>query len=161
MTGPADDAELVVKMLNSGAPGVMLDLEDSMANYWSNLRLGIDNILAALKSELSYFDTKRNRSVRINESRTVILTRPNLLECLRTHSLISGSQVRALLGSPSFSKKVKGGQKWPPFPYLAGKSQTISSQITTRFVRARPPSPLRLAELEWEVGWGSESRTAT
>ncbi len=32
MTGPADDAELVVKMLNSGAPGVMLDLEDSMAN---------------------------------------------------------------------------------------------------------------------------------
>ena len=32
MTGPADDAELVVKMLNSGAPGVMLDLEDSNAN---------------------------------------------------------------------------------------------------------------------------------
>ncbi|MFZ0808474.1 MAG: hypothetical protein WAN03_19940, partial [Candidatus Sulfotelmatobacter sp.] len=29
MTGPADDAELCVKMLNSGAPGVMLDLEDS------------------------------------------------------------------------------------------------------------------------------------
>ena len=28
MTGPADDADLVVKMLNSGAPGVMLDLED-------------------------------------------------------------------------------------------------------------------------------------
>src|ERR1041384_5590600 len=28
MTGPADDAELVVKMLNSGAPGVMLDLDD-------------------------------------------------------------------------------------------------------------------------------------
>src|SRR5882672_9794665 len=26
MTGPGDDAELVVKMLNSGAPGVMLDL---------------------------------------------------------------------------------------------------------------------------------------
>ena len=25
MTGPADDAELCVKMLNSGAPGVMLD----------------------------------------------------------------------------------------------------------------------------------------
>ncbi len=29
MTGPADDAELVVKMLNSGAPGELLDLEDS------------------------------------------------------------------------------------------------------------------------------------
>ncbi|MGH9702091.1 MAG: hypothetical protein ACRD4K_01855, partial [Candidatus Acidiferrales bacterium] len=32
MTGPADDADLVVKMLNSGAPGVMLDLEDSLAD---------------------------------------------------------------------------------------------------------------------------------
>ena len=36
MTGPADEAELVVKMLNSGAPGVMLDLEDSMANEWDH-----------------------------------------------------------------------------------------------------------------------------
>ena len=62
MTGPADDAELVVKMLNSGAPGVMLDLEDSMANYWSNLTLGIQNVLAALEDSLTYFDQKRNRT---------------------------------------------------------------------------------------------------
>jgi len=53
MTGPADDAELVVKMLNSGAPGVMLDLEDSMANDWPNLVQGIKNILAALTGELA------------------------------------------------------------------------------------------------------------
>lgn len=76
MTGPADDAELVVKMLNSGAPGVMLDLEDSMANTWSNLRTGIDNIIAALKGELTYFDAKRNRPTGINESNTVTLIRP-------------------------------------------------------------------------------------
>ena len=36
MTGPADEADLVVKMLNSGAPGVMLDLEDSTANAWEH-----------------------------------------------------------------------------------------------------------------------------
>ena len=41
ITGPADDAELVVKMLNSGAPGVMLDLEDSIANTWKNLEKGL------------------------------------------------------------------------------------------------------------------------
>ena len=76
MTGPADDAELVVKMLNSGAPGVMLDLEDSMANFWPNLKQGIDNILSALTGELTYFDAKRNRSVRIDESKTVVFTRP-------------------------------------------------------------------------------------
>lgn len=76
MTGPADDAELVVKMLNSGAPGVMLDLEDSMANTWSNLRTGIDNINAALQGELTYFDAKRNRTAGINESNTVTFIRP-------------------------------------------------------------------------------------
>src|SRR5687768_2685127 len=76
MTGPADDAELVVKMLNSGAPGVMLDLEDSMANTWSNLRTGIDNITAALRGELTYFDAKRNRTAGINESSTVTFVRP-------------------------------------------------------------------------------------
>src|SRR5579872_6319619 len=36
MTGPADDVELVVKMLNSGAPGVMIDLEDSMVNAFKH-----------------------------------------------------------------------------------------------------------------------------
>ena len=76
MTGPADDAELVVKMLNSGALGVMLDLEDSMANTWSNLRTGLKNIDAALRGELTYFDAKRKTNAGINESKTVIFTRP-------------------------------------------------------------------------------------
>ncbi|HKX30479.1 MAG TPA: hypothetical protein VJ302_22500 [Blastocatellia bacterium] len=75
MTGPADDAELVVKMLNSGAPGVMLDLEDSIANYWTNLMRGASNIIEALKGELSYHDKKRNRQVTINRNQTVIFTR--------------------------------------------------------------------------------------
>jgi malate synthase len=75
MTGPADDGELVVKMLNSGAPGVMLDLEDSMANVWSNHRLGVRNILAALRGELTYEDKKRGRTVGIEPSSTVIWNR--------------------------------------------------------------------------------------
>src|SRR5437868_3845418 len=75
MTGPADDAELVVKMLNSGAPGVMLDLEDSMANRWENLQRGIENILSALRGELTYNDKKRQQTVGIKPSNTVIQTR--------------------------------------------------------------------------------------
>jgi len=76
MTGPADDADLVVKMLNSGAPGVMLDLEDSNANTWEHNALGIRNILEALAGRLTYFDRKRNKTVGINSSATVIFTRP-------------------------------------------------------------------------------------
>jgi malate synthase len=76
MTGPADDAELVVKMLNSGAPGVMLDLEDSMANNWPNLASGIDNILRALGGSLTYYDDKRQQTIGALESSTVVWIRP-------------------------------------------------------------------------------------
>ncbi|MGB8911652.1 MAG: hypothetical protein WCC85_05225, partial [Candidatus Sulfotelmatobacter sp.] len=76
MTGPADDAELCVKMLNSGAPGVMLDLEDSCVNEWTHQQTGVANILACLRGELSYYDKKRQRTVAIQPSSTVIFTRP-------------------------------------------------------------------------------------
>jgi malate synthase len=76
MTGPADEADLVVKMLNSGAPGVMLDLEDSTANTWEHNARGIKNILEALAGRLTYFDRKRDFTVAINPSATVIFTRP-------------------------------------------------------------------------------------
>jgi len=75
MTGPADEADLVVKMLNSGAPGVMLDLEDSMANDWQHTLLGVHNVVAALYGELSYVDTKRGGTVGIKASPTVTFTR--------------------------------------------------------------------------------------
>jgi malate synthase len=76
MTGPADDAELVVKMLNSGAPGVMLDLEDSTVNEWEHQRLGVNNTLQALHGTLTYFDKKRNQVAGIKPSKTVIWVRP-------------------------------------------------------------------------------------
>jgi malate synthase len=96
MTGPADDAELVVKMLNSGAPGVMLDLEDSTANRWENIQRGIQNILGALAGRLSYHDKKRERTVQIKASKTVILTRPRGLH-LHQAGVIRGEIIPAPL----------------------------------------------------------------
>jgi malate synthase len=75
MTGPADDAELAVKLLNSGSPGVMLDLEDSMANSWDHLMLGHRNLLAALYGELTYDDQKRGQTIGIEPSSTVVWNR--------------------------------------------------------------------------------------
>lgn len=75
MTGPADDAALVVKMLNSGAPGVMLDLEDSMVNMWDHLMLGHQNVVAALYGELTYHDAKRGGIVGIKQSDTIVWVR--------------------------------------------------------------------------------------
>jgi malate synthase len=76
MTGPADDHELGVKMLNSGAPGVMIDLEDSMANEFARTLHGIDNTIAMYYGELTYADQKRGGNVvRIKPSATVLWTR--------------------------------------------------------------------------------------
>jgi malate synthase len=97
MTGPADDADLVVKMLNSGAPGVMLDLEDSNANTWEHLSRGIHNVLEALAGRLSYFDRKRDRTVAIQPSKTVIFTRPRGLH-LHQAGILPGE----LLPAPLF-----------------------------------------------------------
>jgi len=96
MTGPADDAELVVKMLNSGAPGVMLDLEDSTANSWEHTICGIENILDALASRLTYYDRKRERTVGISESNTVIFTRPRGLH-LHQAGILPGELLPAAL----------------------------------------------------------------
>jgi len=76
MTGPADDAELVVKMLNSGAPGVMIDLEDSLANFWTNLQVGHTNAVSALHGTLTYDDRKRGLTVGVKPGNTVVFIRP-------------------------------------------------------------------------------------
>ena len=94
MTGPADDGELCVKMLNSGAPGVMLDLEDSCVNEWSHHGTGVANILACLRGQLTYHDKKRDRTVTIQPSNTVIFTRPRGLH-LSQAGLIPGELVSA------------------------------------------------------------------
>lgn len=97
MTGPADEADLVVKMLNSGAPGVMLDLEDSTANTWEHNARGIKNILEALAGRLLYVDRKRGKTVSINPSSTVIFIRPRGLH-LHQAGVLSGE----LLPAPLF-----------------------------------------------------------
>jgi malate synthase len=96
MTGPADDGELCVKMLNSGAQGVMLDLEDSCVNEWAHHKTGVANVLACLRGDLTYYDKKRDRAVSIQPSKTVIFTRPRGLH-LNQAGLIPGELVSASL----------------------------------------------------------------
>jgi len=96
LTGPADEAELVVKMLNSGAQGVKLDLEDSTANTWEHTICGIENILDALAGRLTYYDRKRERTAGISPSPTVIFTRPRGLH-LHQAGILPGELLPASL----------------------------------------------------------------
>jgi malate synthase len=124
MTGPADDAELVVKMLNSGAPGVMLDLEDSQANTWEHLLQGIQNVLEALAGRLTFFNTKRNREVKIEPSKTVVFTRPRGLHLHQAGVLPGDVLPASLFDVAMIAYQVDWGALKHPLCFYIPKSES-------------------------------------
>lgn len=154
MTGPADDAELVVKMLNSGAPGVMLDLEDSMANTWPHLMQGVQNVLGALRGELNYFDQKRNRTVSIQASKTVLMFRPRGLH-IHQKGVLRGELLPASLFDVALiAFQVDPGTLNHPLTVYIPKSESAEEALWWRdlfqqIIRARgwPPNAIRCMAL--------------
>ena len=132
MTGPADEAELVVKMLNSGAPGVMLDLEDSVVNEWDHQRLAVDNILQALRGSLTYFDKKRSKEVAIQPSTTVIWTRPRGLHM--SQGGIFGSELTSasLFDVASVVFRVDPAELKHPLSFYIPKSESADEALWWR-----------------------------
>ena len=132
MTGPADEADLVVKMLNSGAPGVMLDLEDSTANVWEHNQRGIKNILEALAGRLNYFDRKRDKTVEIRPSSTVIFTRPRGLH-LHQAGVLDGELLSASLFDVALvAFQVNYGALKHPLCFYIPKSESADEALWWR-----------------------------
>ena len=95
MTGPADEAKLVINLCNSGAPGCMLDLEDSITTFWPNVSCGIANAVAAVHETLTYVDPRSGKRYEIRPTDQVVYTRPRGMHLDETHALrdevVSGS----------------------------------------------------------------------
>jgi malate synthase len=132
MTGPADDAELVVKMLNSGAPGVMLDLEDSTVNAWTHQQLGTENILSALKGELTYFDKKKNQKVGIKPSKTVIWIRPRGLHISQGSVFGSDPMSASLFDVARIVYQINEGDLKHPVSIYIPKSESAEEALWWR-----------------------------
>jgi malate synthase len=132
MTGPADDAELVVKMLNSGAPGVMLDLEDSNANTWEHLTAGIRNVLEALAGRLTFFDKKRDRKVEIRPSKTVLFTRPRGLHLHQAGVLPGDLLPASLLDVAMIAYQVDFATLKHPLCFYIPKSESADEALWWR-----------------------------
>ena len=132
MTGPADDAELVVKMLNSGAPGVMIDLEDSMANLWENLEVGYANSLAALRGDLKYFDKKREKEVSINESSTVLMIRVRGLHLNQANVLPSELVSASVYDVAKIAFSIEADELKHPLTFYIPKSESAEEALFWR-----------------------------
>src|SRR3954464_4517204 len=133
MTGPADDAELVVKMLNSGAPGVMLDLEDSTVNEWEHQRLGVENVLAALRGTLTYADKKRDRVAGIQPSPTVIWIRPRGLH-IQQAGIFEGHTSASLFDVARIAFRVEPSELKHPLCFYIPKSESAEEALWWRDV---------------------------
>src|SRR5438067_10983030 len=133
MTGPADDAELVVKMLNSGAPGVMLDLEDSTVNDWEHQRLGTENILSALRGTLTYADKKRDRVAGIQPSATVIWIRPRGLH-IQQAGIFEEPTSASLFDVARIAYRVEPSELKHPLSFYIPKSESAEEALWWRDV---------------------------
>jgi malate synthase len=132
MTGPADDADLVVKMLNSGAPGVMLDLEDSLVNEWEHQRLGVENILQALRGTLTYFDKKRDKVVGIEPRATVIWIRPRGLHIQQGGIFGEELTSASLFDVASIVYRIKAAELKHPLAFYIPKSESAEEALWWR-----------------------------
>ena len=134
MTGPADDVELVVKMLNSGAPGVMLDLEDSMANTWECLRRGYDNVERALYGQLTYFDKKRNQEVAIKPSSCVTFVRVRGLHLHQAGIVADETTSASLFDLATLVWRLDGARLQHPLCIYIPKSESAEEALWWRDV---------------------------
>ena len=132
MTGPADDGELVVKMLNSGAPGVMLDMEDSVANIWQHSVLAISNSLSALRGHLAYDDKKRNRTVTIQPSKVVISVRPRGLHMHQAGVLKDEILPASLFDVAMITYQLDAAELKHPLTFYIPKSESAEEALWWR-----------------------------
>ena len=144
MTGPADDAELVVKMLNSGAPGVMLDLEDSIVNAWDHVELGVRNVVAALEGRLAYFDRKRNTEIGIRPSETAVFVRPRGLHIGQAGVVAGEVTAASIVDVAMVATAVDRGAMKHPLAFYVPKSESAEEALWWRDLFER------VAEL---MGW--------
>lgn len=63
ITGPGNDAKMIINALNSKANGYMLDLEDSMSPTPYNIRKAHENIRGAVRGDLEFKTSEKSYSL--------------------------------------------------------------------------------------------------
>ena len=96
ITGPVD-RKMIINALNSGAKTFMADLEDSNAPTWKNTIEGQQNLIDANKKTISLYDSKRQKSYRLNLETSVLLVRPRGLHLNERHIIINNEEASGSL----------------------------------------------------------------
>ena len=95
ITGPTE-RKMMINALNSGAPGYMVDFEDSLSPTWLNMIEGQINLTDAIERTIS-FDQGDGRVYTLNEKVATMLVRPRGWHLHEKHLLVDGQPVSASL----------------------------------------------------------------
>ena len=96
ITGPVD-RKMIINALNSGAKTFMADLEDSNAPTWKNTIEGQQNLIDANKKTISLYDSRKDKSYKLNKEAAVLLVRPRGLHLNERHILINNEEASGSL----------------------------------------------------------------
>ena len=95
ITGPADNAKLLIAMCNTSDPGCMPDGEDSITTDWEHLRAAQRNTVAAIRGTLSWTDPESGKIHSIRPGKQLLFYRPRGMHLAETHlppgEAVSGS----------------------------------------------------------------------
>jgi malate synthase len=96
ITGPVD-RKMIINALNSGANTFMADFEDASSPTWDNMVAGQVNLREAVAGTLSFTDTARGKTYRLNSETAVLIVRPRGWHLLEEHLLVDGQPISASL----------------------------------------------------------------
>ncbi len=96
ITGPANDAKMVINALNSGAQAYMGDLEDSMTPTWENCLRGQVNLRDAVWRNLTHTSSD-GKIYTLNENIAVLMMRPRGWHLNEAHVFVDGEPISASL----------------------------------------------------------------
>jgi len=95
ITGPVD-RKMIINALNSGATIFMADFEDSNSPTWDNLLQGQQNLIDAVKKEISFTNVS-GKKYQLNKKIATLLVRPRGLHLNEKHILINGIEMSGSL----------------------------------------------------------------
>lgn len=96
ITGPVE-RKMVINALNSGAKTFMADFEDSNSPLWKNCLEGQQNLKDAINKTISFYNSAKDKSYKLNKNVAALLVRPRGLHLNEKHLLVEGKEISASL----------------------------------------------------------------
>ncbi|MEZ4489464.1 MAG: malate synthase A [Cyanobacteriota/Melainabacteria group bacterium] len=96
ITGPVE-RKMMINALNSGAHVFMADFEDSLSPSWQNIIAGQNNLIDAVRGDLTYHDQVKGKDYKLNDEIATLVVRPRGWHLTENNIIVGGKPISASL----------------------------------------------------------------